>query len=108
MNTAPNPPPRFDPWTNGTSAYRRTLVTGMACTFGGVILLVIAAVSGGSTEDTTRTFGIVLVGVGILSHLIAILLRRRQAKEIIQAHRDRQQAQRAEGTGANRSKKKGS
>lgn len=108
MNTAPNQPPRFDPWTNGTPAYRRTLVTGMACTFGGVILLVLAAISGGSAEGTLRTFGILLVGVGIFSHLISILLRRRQAKEIIQAHRERQQAQRAKGTGANRSKKKGS
>ena len=108
MNTAPSPPPRFDPWTNGTPAYRRTLVTGMVCTFGGVVLLVIAAVSGGSAEGTVRTFGLLLVGAGILSHLISILLRRRQAKEIIQAHRDRQQTQRAEGTGANRSKKKGS
>ncbi|GAA1452637.1 hypothetical protein ACFP47_04180 [Nesterenkonia lacusekhoensis] len=108
MNTAPSPPPRFDPWTNGTPAYRRTLVTGMVCTFGGVVLLVIAALSGGSAGGTVRTFGLLLVGAGILSHLISILLRRRQAKEIIQAHRDRQQTQRAEGTGANRSKKKGS
>ena len=108
MNTAPTPPPRFDPWTNGTPTYRRTLVTGMACTFGGVILLVLAAISGGSVEGTLRTFGILLVGVGILSHLVSILLRRRQAKEIIQAHRERQQAQRAKGTGANKSKKKGS
>ncbi len=108
MNTAPTPPPRFDPWTNGTPAYRRTLITGMACTFGGVLLLVLAALSGPGTEDALRTFGIVLVGVGILSHLISILLRRRQAKEIVQAHRERQQAKRARGTGANKSKKKGS
>lgn len=111
MNTASSPPPRFDPWTNGTPAYRRTLVTGMACTFGGVVLLVIAAVSGGSAEGMVRTFGLLLVGAGILSHLISILLRRRQAKEIIQARRDREQAQQpqqAEDTGANRSKKKGS
>lgn len=110
MNTASSPPPRFDPWTNGTPAYRRTLVTGMACTLGGVVLLVIAAVSGGSAEGMVRTFGLLLVGAGILSHLVSILLRRRQAKEIIQARRDRQsqQSQQAEGTGANRSKKKGS
>lgn len=108
MNTAPTPPPRFDPWTGGTPAYRRTLVTGMACTFGGVLLLVLAALSASGTEDVLRTFGLVLVGAGVLSHLISILLRRRQAKEIIQAQRDRQQAQRARGTGANTSRKKGS
>lgn len=108
MNTAPTPPPRFDPWTNGTPAYRRTLVTGSACTFGGVLLLVIGAFSGPDAEGILRTFGIVLVLIGIFSHLVSILLRRRQAKEIIQAHQQRQQAKRAKGTGANKSKKKGS
>lgn len=76
---------QFDPWTNGTPGYRRALVTGMAGTFLGVLALLAAVfVTGTEFQDLLRRAGMVLVGLGILIHLLSILLRRRQAKEIIQ------------------------
>ncbi|KUG60587.1 hypothetical protein [Nesterenkonia jeotgali] len=79
MSTQP-----FDPWNSGTRAYRVTLVVGMACTAVGVILVILAAMLD-SAEATTalRSIGLVLLGAGILSHLISIGLRRRQAVQIL-------------------------
>lgn len=76
----------MDPWTNGTPAYRRTLMLGMIATFLGVVVVVLAAVAvGPDLEPTVRGAGLGLIGLGILSHLTAILLRKRQAKQIIEA-----------------------
>jgi uncharacterized membrane protein HdeD (DUF308 family) len=70
----------FDPWTSGTPAYRAALIAGMACSLFGILTLVFAAV----TDSTLfRTVGIVLIGVGILSHVTGIGLRKRQALHII-------------------------
>ncbi|MDS2172173.1 hypothetical protein Q7C18_05640 [Nesterenkonia sp. CL21] len=81
--------PPLDPWTNGTPAYRRTLLLGMVSTFLGVVCVVLAAVAvGPDLEPTLRGLGLGLIGLGIISHLIAILLRKRQAKQIIQARAD--------------------
>lgn len=78
--------PPLDPWSNGTPAYRRTLMLGMVSTFLGVVLVVLAAVAvGPGLEPTLRGIGLGLIGLGIVSHLISILLRKRQAKQIIQA-----------------------
>ncbi|GAA1149016.1 hypothetical protein [Nesterenkonia lutea] len=74
----------FNPWTSGTRAYRVTLVTGMAATGTGVILVILAAVLDlQEGADSLRRFGMVCLGAGILSHLIAIGLRRRQAVQIL-------------------------
>ncbi|MCH8560574.1 hypothetical protein LTH96_09185 [Nesterenkonia sp. LB17] len=74
----------FDPWTSGTRAYRVTLVLGMASTAVGVILVVLATLlDAAETTDALRSTGLVFLGVGILSHLIAIGLRRRQAAQIL-------------------------
>lgn len=78
--------PTLDPWSNGTPAYRRTLLLGIFSTFLGVVLVVLAAVAvGPDLEPTLRGVGLALIGLGIISHLISILLRKRQAKQIIQA-----------------------
>lgn len=74
----------FDPWSSGTRAYRVTLVLGMASTAVGVILVVLAALL--DAEEMTAALqrtGLVFLGAGILSHLIAIGLRRRQAAQIL-------------------------
>lgn len=77
--------PALDPWTNGTPGYRRAVLTGMAGTFLGVLALLAAVfVAGTELQDLLRRAGMVLVGLGVLSHLLSILLRRRQAKQIIQ------------------------
>lgn len=81
-------PPK-DPWNNGTPAYRRMLLLGMFSTFLGVMLVVLAAVAvGPDLEPTLRGAGLGLIGLGILSHLIAILLRKRQAHQIIRGRAD--------------------
>jgi len=74
----------FDPWSTGTQAYRICLVTGMLGSAIGVILVVIAALVGDAAlAATLRSIGLVALGIGILSHLIAIGLRRRQAVHIM-------------------------
>ena len=74
----------FDPWSSGTRAYRVTLVLGMASTAVGVILVVLASlVDAAETTTTLRNMGLVFLAVGILSHLISIGLRRRQAVQLL-------------------------
>ncbi|GAB3191100.1 hypothetical protein [Nesterenkonia suensis] len=81
--------PPMDPWTHGTPAYRRTLLLGMSATFLGVVVVVLAAVAVGPENETTvRTIGLGLIGVGIISHLVSILLRKRQAMQIIRSRAD--------------------
>ncbi|TLP77074.1 hypothetical protein [Nesterenkonia sphaerica] len=70
----------FDPWASGTPAYRAALVTGMVCSFVGVVILVVAAMNDSSAF---RTIGIVLICLGLVSHVTGIGLRKRQALHII-------------------------
>ncbi|WP_169558513.1 hypothetical protein [Nesterenkonia alba] len=75
---------QMDPWSTGTPAYRAALVTGMGATFLGVVTLITAAFTDSeSLAGTLRTTGLVLVGVGLLSHLVGIGLRKRQALQIV-------------------------
>ncbi|PRZ18385.1 hypothetical protein [Nesterenkonia sandarakina] len=74
----------FDPWSSGTRAYRVTLVLGMASTAVGVTLVVLAMLrDSGETAGALSSTGLVFLGVGILSHLISIGLRRRQAVQFL-------------------------
>lgn len=76
---------QFDPWTNGTPGYRRALVTGMVGTFLGVLALLVAVFTTGTgAQEILQRTGLVLVGIGVLSHLFSLLLRRRQAKRLLQ------------------------
>lgn len=77
----------FDPWTNGTPGYRAALVVGMGATALGIVVVIIAAFAPDAAAATFRTIGLVLLGLGILSHLFGLLLRRRQAAQIIRARR---------------------
>lgn len=70
----------FDPWTSGTPAYRAALITGMACSFLGILILILSVVA---DSGAARTSGLVLIGAGILSHVIGIGLRKRQAVHTI-------------------------
>ncbi len=74
----------FDPWSSGTRSYRVTLVLGMASTAVGVTLVVLAMLrDSGETTGALSSTGLVFLGVGILSHLISIGLRRRQAVQFL-------------------------
>lgn len=75
----------FDPWSSGTPAYRRALVAGMAATFLGILGVIAAAFLDSSA---LRTVGLILIGVGLLSHLVGIGLRRRQAAQILRSRKD--------------------
>lgn len=75
----------FDPWNSGTGAYRAALVTGMAATFLGILAVIAAAFT---DSAPVRTAGLVLIGVGILSHLVGIGLRRRQAVRILRSRKN--------------------
>ncbi|WP_120005876.1 hypothetical protein [Nesterenkonia muleiensis] len=70
----------FDPWNSGTPAYRAALVTGMVSTFVGILAVIAAAFM---DSGPVRIVGIVLIGAGVLSHLVGIGLRRRQAVRIL-------------------------
>lgn len=74
----------FDPWSSGTPAYRAALITGMVATFLGIlgVFTAVFTESGG-----LRTLGLVLIGVGIISHLVGIGLRRRQAAQILRSQK---------------------
>lgn len=75
---------QMDPWSTGTPGYRAALLTGMASTLLGILVVIAAALIGSeAAASTLRTVGLVLIGVGLGSHLLGILLRRRQAAQII-------------------------
>ena len=79
---------QMDPWSTGTPAYRVALLSGIGGTFIGILVVIAAAlVDAESTASTLRTTGLVLIGLGLLSHLIGIGLRRRQAAQIIRNRR---------------------
>ena len=75
---------QMDPWRTGTPAYRVALLTGMGSTFIGILAVIAAALMDTeSTAATLRTTGLVLIGIGLFSHVIGIGLRRRQAAQIL-------------------------
>lgn len=79
---------QMDPWSTGTPAYRVALLSGIGGTFIGILVVIAAAlVDAESTASTLRATGLVLIGSGLLSHLIGIGLRRRQAAQIIRNRR---------------------
>lgn len=80
MTSAP-----FDPWNSGTPAYRAALVTGMGATFLGILGVIGAALL---DSGALRITGLVLIGVGLLSHLVGIGLRRRQAAQILRSRKN--------------------
>ncbi|GAB3850712.1 hypothetical protein [Nesterenkonia populi] len=71
---------QMDPWSTGTPAYRAALVIGMAGSLIGIILIV---VSGIQNSSALQTAGLVVLGVGMVSHLVGIGLRKGQAARII-------------------------
>ena len=73
---------QMDPWSTGTPAYRAALIIGMAGSLTGIILIV---VSGMQNSSALQTAGLVVLGVGMVSHLVGIGLRKRQAAQIIRA-----------------------
>lgn len=75
---------QMDPWSTGTPAYRAALLTGMGGTLLGIIAVIAAAFAASeSAASTIRVTGMVLLGIGLLSHVIGIGLRKRQAAQII-------------------------
>lgn len=90
MTTPSQPRSQMDPWSTGTPAFRAALVTGMGGTLLGIVLVVLAAVAvPDSAAPTLRTAGLICLGAGLLSHVIGIGLRKRQAARIIRSRRDR-------------------
>lgn len=74
----------MDPWRTGTAGYRVALLVGMGSTFIGIIVVIAAAlVSAESSAAALRTTGLVLIGIGLFSHVVGIGLRRRQAAQIL-------------------------
>lgn len=67
----------FNPWDNGSRPYRITLLTGS-----GLILLgIILAVAGGAmTLLPLQWTALGLIGLGLVTHLAAQLLRARDAR----------------------------
>lgn len=75
---------QMDPWSTGTPGYRAALLTGMGSTFIGILVVIAAAMTGAeATASTLRATGLVLIGIGLISHVVGIGLRRRQAAQII-------------------------
>ncbi|MGO1523755.1 MAG: hypothetical protein ACTHV8_08700 [Nesterenkonia sp.] len=75
---------QMDPWSTGTPGYRAALLTGMGSTLLGIFVVIAAAFVGSAdTASTLRTLGLVLLGIGAVSHVVGIGLRKRQAAQII-------------------------
>lgn len=75
---------QMDPWSTGTHGYRAALLTGMGSTLLGILVVIAAAFVGSAeTASTLRTLGLVLLGIGTVSHVVGIGLRKRQAAQII-------------------------
>lgn len=75
---------QMDPWSTGTPGYRAALLIGMGSTLVGIILVLAPAFVGSEvTASTLRTGGLVLLGIGLVSHVVGIGLRKRQAAQII-------------------------
>ncbi|GAA4840532.1 hypothetical protein [Garicola koreensis] len=75
---------QMDPWSTGTPGYRTALLTGMGSTLLGILVVIAAAFVGSAeTASTLGTLGLVLLGIGAVSHVVGIGLRKRQAAQII-------------------------
>ncbi|MBB5749707.1 hypothetical protein [Micrococcus sp. TA1] len=67
----------FNPWENGSRAYRITLLTGTGLILSGILLSVL----GGALTLTPLQWGAIgLIGAGLITHLAAQLLRIRDAR----------------------------
>jgi hypothetical protein len=76
----------FNPWDNGSKAYRITLLTGT-----GLLLLgiVVALIGGGVQIRPLQWAAIGLIGLGLVTYLVAQVLRARDAQR---RHRQSRQA----------------
>lgn len=85
--SSPSRPPGTapDPWAGGSSAYRVTLVAGMLLLAVGVVAAILTAV--GAVDAVAPA--VVLLGLGILLHLISIGVRMRDARTALAAERTR-------------------
>lgn len=91
MNRAPS---QIDPWSTGTPAYRACLLAGIGLTFLGILAVIGAALlEGESLTPGLRTAALILIGGGLVSHVIGILLRKRQAGQIIRDRKDQENPQ---------------
>ncbi|HRO29961.1 hypothetical protein [Citricoccus sp.] len=67
----------FNPWENGSRAYRITLLTGTGLILSGILLSVL----GGALTLTPLQWGAIgLIGAGLITHLAAQVLRIRDAR----------------------------
>lgn len=67
----------FNPWDHGSRPYRITLLTGTGLILLGIIL---AAIGGGLTLLPLQWTAIGLIGLGLVTHLTAQVLRARDAQ----------------------------
>lgn len=66
----------FNPWDNGSTTYRITLLTGTGLILLGIILALIGA---GVQVLTLQWVAIGLIGLGLVTHLASRILRARDA-----------------------------
>lgn len=67
----------FNPWDDGSKAYRITLLTGTGLILAGILLSLI----GGAISLTSVQWGAIgLIGLGLITHLAAQVLRIRDAR----------------------------
>ncbi|GAA1679443.1 hypothetical protein GCM10010977_19610 [Citricoccus zhacaiensis] len=76
----------FNPWDNGSKAYRITLLTGTGLILLGIVL---ALIGGGVQVQPIQWAAIGLIGFGLVTHLVAQVLRARDAQR---RHRQARQA----------------
>lgn len=67
----------FNPWENGSTAYRATLLTGTGLILLGILL---SLIGGALTLTPVQWAAIGLIGAGLLTHLAAQVLRIRDAR----------------------------
>ncbi len=67
----------FNPWDNGSRAYRITLLTGTGLILIGIILTL---VGGGFEVLPLQWTALGLLGLGLVTHVVAQVLRGRDAR----------------------------
>lgn len=77
----------FNPWDNGSKTYRITLLTGTGLILLGIVL---ALIGGGVQVQPIQWAAIGLIGFGLVTHLVAQVLRARDAQR---RHRQARQTQ---------------
>ncbi|GAB3184796.1 hypothetical protein GCM10027060_22570 [Nesterenkonia halophila] len=94
--SSPSRPPGSapDPWAGGSTAYRATLVAGMLLLAAGVVAAILTA-SGAADAVAPAA---VLLGLGILLHLISIGVRMRDVRVALAAERTSSSTQNAKDT----------